>query len=318
MKQVLNKAFEMSDLGEAQTIIGLRIVRDRNKRTLTLDQASYVEEVLLQEGMRDCSPVEVPMKPGSFITLDEPEDTDEAELKDLQRIVGKLMYIACGTRPDIAFAVGCLSQNVSDPRLGHIKAAKRVMRYLKGTIRYGLVYGSNELVRTKQSSTATYGYADSNYAGDIMDRRSTMGYTFMLNGCVTAWMSKKQRTVSTSTAEAEYIALGHGARQGVWMRRFINELGLCEPEPNITLLGDNESSIKLVQNAEQHSRMKHIDVQHHYIRSLVDDGELVVEWVATKDMLADGLTKALTKDLFKEHRRQLGLEHIEEERLRGS
>ena len=192
------------------------------------------------------------------------------------------------------------------------------MQYLKGTIRYGLVYESNKLVHTKQSSTATYSYADSNYTGDIMNQRSTMGYTFMLNGCVTAWMSKKQCTVSTSTAEAEYIALGHGARQGVWMQRFINELGLCELEPNITLLGDNESSIKLVQNTEQHSHTKHIDIQHHYIQSLMDDGELVVEWVATKDMLADRLTKALTKDLFKEHRQQLGLEHIEEERLRGS
>ena len=123
-KQVLNKAFEMSDLGEAKTIIELRIVCDWNKRTLTLNQASYIEEVLLQEEMRDCSPVEVPMKPGSFITLDKPEDTDEVELKDLQRIVGKLMYIACGTRPDITFAVGCLSQNVSDPQLSHIKAVK--------------------------------------------------------------------------------------------------------------------------------------------------------------------------------------------------
>ena len=91
------------------------------------------------------------------------------------------------------------------------------MQYLKGTIRLGLKYGSKELVHMKQSSTATYGYADSNYTGDVMDWRSTMGYTFMLNGCVTAWMSKKQCTVSTSTAEAEYIALGHGARQGVWM-----------------------------------------------------------------------------------------------------
>ena len=114
-KQVLNRAFKMSNLGVAKTIIELQIVQDWNKHTLTLNQASYIEEVLLQEGMRDCSPVEVPMKPGSFITLDEPEDTDEVELKDLQRIVGKLMYIACRIRPDITFAVNCLSQNVSDP-----------------------------------------------------------------------------------------------------------------------------------------------------------------------------------------------------------
>ena len=306
-KQMLDKAFKMSDLGEARTIIGLRITRNRNKRTLTLDQASYIEEVLSQEGMRDCSPVEVPMKPGSYITLDETDDDVEANLKDLQRIVGKLMYIACGTRPDIAFAVGCLSQNITDPRLGHMKAAKRIMRYLKGTIGLGLMYGTTGLVRTNQFSNTAYGYADSNYAGDLRDRRSTMGYAFMLNGGIVAWMSKKQRTVSTSTTEAEYIALGHGARQGVWMRRFINELGLDKPTPHITLLGDNESSISLAQNAEQHSRTKHIDIQHHYLRAMVEDRELVVEWVPTKDMLADGLTKALTKDQFRCHRSQLGL-----------
>ena len=114
-KQVLNRAFKMSDLGEAKTIIRLQIVQNQNKHTLTLNQALYIEEVLLQEGMRDCSPVELLMKPGSFITLDEPEDTDEVKLKDLQCIVDKLMYIACRTRPDITFAVDCLSQNVSDP-----------------------------------------------------------------------------------------------------------------------------------------------------------------------------------------------------------
>ena len=115
MKQVLNRAFKMSNLEAAKTIIELQIVWNQNKRTLTLNQALYIEEVLLQEGMKDCSPVEVPMKPESFITLDESEDTDEVELKDLQCIVDKLMYIACRIRPDIAFAVDCLSQNVSDP-----------------------------------------------------------------------------------------------------------------------------------------------------------------------------------------------------------
>ena len=134
-----------------------------------------------------------------------------------------------------------------------------------------------------------------------------MRYVFMLGGACTAWMSKKQRTVSTSTTEAEYIALGHGARQGVWMRRFLNELGLDEAIPNIILLGDNKSSIALVQNPEQHSCTKHIDVQHHYIQNLVEDRELIVNWVPTKKMLADGLTKTLTKNTFRSHCQQLGV-----------
>ena len=117
----------MSDLEEARVIVSFRVIRDQNKHTLTLNQASYVEEVLQEEGMQDCSPVEVLMKPGSFITLDEAGDSDEASLKNLQQIVEKLMYIACGTRPDIAFVVGCLSQNIMDPQARHIKAVKQVM-----------------------------------------------------------------------------------------------------------------------------------------------------------------------------------------------
>ena len=124
MKAVLNEAFEMSDLKEARVIVSFRVIRDQNKHTLTLNQASYIEEVLQEEGMQDCSPVEVPMKQGLFITLNEAGDSDEASLKNLQQIVEKLMYIACSTQPNIAFAVGCLNQNIMNPQAEHIKAVK--------------------------------------------------------------------------------------------------------------------------------------------------------------------------------------------------
>jgi len=185
-------------------------------------------------------------------------------------------------------------------------AAKKVLRYLKGTAELGLEFG-NSAIGITEAANGVKGYTDSNYAGDISNRKSTMGYVFFVSQGLVAWSSKKQRTVSTSISEAEYIALGFGARQAVWIRRFINEIGYSVADGPSELLGDNEASIKLARNAEQHNRTKHIDVQHHYTRHLIEDGELTVAWVPTTDMLADGMTKALPKGPFLEHRERLGM-----------
>ena len=133
-----------------------------------------------------------------------------------------------------------------------------------------------------------------------------MDYCFFLNGAVVSWSSKKQRTVSTSTIEAEYIALGHAAREAVWIRRFINEMKL-EAVEDVTLYGDNEMSIALTKNAENQHRIKHIDVQHHYIRELFNKRELTIEWIPGSKMLADGMTKALPTETFRKHRALLGM-----------
>lgn len=150
------------------------------------------------------------------------------------------------------------------------------------------------------------GYTDSNYAGDPEDRKSVMGYCFYVNGALVSWCSKKQRTVSTSTTEAEYIALGHAARESVWISRFLNELSIAEPIGACFLHGDNETSIILTKNAESQST-KHIDMQHHYIRELVADKEVSIEWICSASMLADGFTKALSVDNFRRHRTLLGM-----------
>lgn len=151
------------------------------------------------------------------------------------------------------------------------------------------------------------GYADSNYAGDPEDRKSLMGNCFFIHGAIVSWCSKKQRTVSTSTTEAEYITLGHAARESVWIRRFLKELRVEDPIGACILHGDNETSIILTKNAESQARTKHIDVQHHYIHELVTDKEVEVEWICSASMLADGFTKALSVANFRRHRDLLGL-----------
>lgn len=124
------------------------------------------------------------------------------------------MYLSCSTRPDIAFAVGQLSRRNADPRVGHLKAAKRVVRYLKEMMQLGIIYGTSSSTDSSQPY-GFVGYADSNYAGDPEDRKSVIGYCFFINGAVASWCSEKQRTVSTSTTEADYITLGHAARDNV-------------------------------------------------------------------------------------------------------
>lgn len=247
------------------------------------------------------------MKAGSAIEMNKPDDYNKADLRAYQQLIGKLMYLACGTRPDIAFAVGRLSKHNADPQKSHLRAAKRVVRYLKGTIHLGLIYGQ----RQDGSSlilSAPYGfigYGNSNFAGDPEDRKSVMGYCFFFNGAVISWSSEKQKTALTSTTEAEYIAIGHAAREGVWIKRFINKLTL--ETTGLSLKGDNKASLTLTKNPESQHHTQHIDVQHHYVCELVNDKELEIEWVPSAMMLADGMTKALIVDLFKKHRALLGL-----------
>lgn len=157
------------------------------------------------------------MKAGSSIDMTDADDYEEEDLHTYQHLIGKLMYLACGNRLDIAFAVGQLSKHNADPKKGHLRAVRRVVRYLKGTMNLGLVFGRQPNGQPPRDPPpyGLIGYADSNFAGDPEDRKSVMGYCFFFNGAVVSWSSKKQRTVSTSTTEAEYIALGHAAREVV-------------------------------------------------------------------------------------------------------
>ena len=165
----------------------------------------------------------------------------------------------------------------------------------------------NSLYNDTQHLLTTLGYTDSNFAGDISERKSTMGYCFFLVRGVISWCSKKQHTVSTSTTEAEYIAIGHAARQAVWLRQFLIELPMDQPPAFVRILGDNQASLDLIKNVEYHKQTKHIDIQHHYVRELVQDDYVRMEWVSTKEQLADRFTKVLPQPTFIEHRTKLGV-----------
>lgn len=307
-KTLLRNESNMKDLGAARTIIGWQISRNLKAGTLLVGQWNYVRDLLESEGLTNCNPCSLPMKAGSFLDTDHDGDNEETELKAYQSLIGKLMYLACGTRPDISFIVGQLGRHNSDPRVGHIRIAKQVVRYLKGSASLSLCYGrETRVVGHDAYKYGLVGCADSNYAGDPEDRKSVMGYCFFFNGALATWSSKKQITVSTSTTEAEYIALGHGAREAVWLRRLVNELMPQDPITKITLLSDNESSIPLIMNAKSQNCTKYIDIIQHFVRGVVEDGEVEVNWVLGPAMLADATTKGLPAQQFKRHRDFWGL-----------
>ena len=186
----------------------------------------------------------------------------------------------------------------------HRNALDRVLRYLKGTIDLGLTY---------DDSARPICYADASYGDDVTDRKSTYGNTLLVGNAAVTWASKKQRTIASSTTEAEYVSMCQASKNIVWATRFIKELHLEKALNNspIQLLGDNQGALGLIENPEHHSRTKHIDVQYHYVREVTDDGLISIGYVPTSDMIADVLTKPTRMAVFIHQRERLGLTKVE-------
>jgi hypothetical protein len=292
LKTAISAAFPVKDLGSIKMCLGLHIVRDEASRTLSIDQTQYIKNMLVAYRMEDCTLVSTPID-GYESTAPALLGEPRADSQLYQQAVGSLQYGSVGTGMDITYAVGRLSQHLIDPTIRHWNAVLRVFRYLKGTLYYCLVFHLGPI-----DATLT-GYTDADYAS-AQDRVSISAYTFIFNGASIAWSSKRQRTIATSTVEAEYIALCAGAKQAVWLRGLFIELGQDKflskaPGKPVLLYGDNQGALALVENPENHARTKHIDVQYHYIRYLVGNKSITTAYCPTDQMAADVLTKPLTK-----------------------
>ena len=237
----------------------------------------------------------LPIGVGALLTK-EGVALDEAGTTHYQELLGGLLYVATCTRPDISFAVGKLARHASAPTQAHASAAKGVLKYLKGTSQLGLRYAA---------AGALTGYCDADFAGNVDTRRSTTGYAFLLNGAAISWMSKVQPTVAVSTTEAEYIAAAMAAREALWLRTLVRELG--GGSTAVPMLCDNQGAIKLMHNPAGTARSKHIDVAHHFVRDRVTGGQLTVEYIPTAKMVADVLTKPLPSALLASCREGLGV-----------
>src|SRR5680860_201186 len=312
-KACLISRFKTKDMGASTWILGMRIRRDRAKRTITLDQELYVTKALEKYGLRSCKvaatpevtgPVVVPGSTGDA-ALDQPADHVQ-----YMELVGTLMYAGISTRPDIAHAAHALASRMQQPTVRDMVAAERVLRYLSGTPDLGLVFGSRngQLIGYSrgraQLQLDVCAYADADWANGKGDRRSITGWVAKINGDTISWASKKQRTVALSTCEAELYAEAAAIQEVLWLRGLLKELGLHAQHGSV-VHGDNQSAIAVSKNGIKGERTKHVDIKYHFVTETVERGDVQLKWVPTTEMQADIFTKALAAPVFEHFRRQL-------------
>ncbi|UYV71448.1 hypothetical protein LAZ67_8003257 [Cordylochernes scorpioides] len=294
-KESMKRIFKIKDLGGINCCLGIRI-QMKEDGSISIDQERYIEELLAKYRMKEAKPISTPMDSNSKLTkISSIEGENEPVKKvEYQSLIGSLIYLSVSTRPDIAYAVSALGQFSNDPRRQHWNAAKRVLRYLKGTSCLRITY--------RKSNEALHGYADADWGGNLVDRKSHTGIVYFLARGPIAWESKKQQTVILSSTESEYIALCEAGKEAVYLRALLDEMGFGELLNGPTVLKtDNQGAQQLARNPVYHARTKHIDIKWHYIRSICSDGLVEVVHTPTQENVADILTKGLPGFLYEKH-----------------
>jgi hypothetical protein len=293
VKAFLANAFDITDLGPIRFCLGFEIDRNLPERTLHMHQHAFVVDLLTSSNMLDSKPCKTPLDPSVILSASMcPEST--ADIRQMTSIpyratVGSLLYLAVGTRPDIAAAVGVVCRYNSNPGPLHWEAVKHILRYLNGTRHHGILLGG--------SDTTCRGYADADWAGNPDTRNSTTGYVFMLGNAPVTWSSKLQKTVALSSCEAEYMALSAATQECVWIRSLLRDMGVSLTAPTI-IKEDNQGCIELTKSTKHHARTKHIDIRYHFIRERIESRDIQITYCATADMVADIMTKALHAPQF--------------------
>jgi len=303
IKTTLAQAFEMTDLGKLKVFLGLEIRRDRSQLLLSISQQRYIDRILERHGMQDSRPSLTPLDPNTRLRSDpigesSLHDTQHISLEVYQSAVGSLMYAMLGTRPDIAYSVGLVSQFSHTPEPAHWIAVKRIFRYLVATRHYVLQYGLNN---------NTGGYSDADW-GAGHDRKSIGGFVFLMDGGAISWASKKQSSIALSTTEAEYMAMTQATKEIMWLRILLDEIGAFKHIGSISQLhADNQGAIALARNPEYHARTKHIDIQYHFIRHQVTAEKIHLRYCTSSNMVADIMTKALPRVAHQKHMLAMGI-----------
>jgi len=291
--------WECRDLGTCREFLRMRIEYKDGK--IYLDQTAYLRKILKRFGMTNAKMAKTPLptgyKPKPF------EGTSTSQLRsEYQALIGSLLYIMLGTRPDIAFAVTQMAKFASNPSDEHMNRAQYILCYLVGTRDYALVFDGH-------SNTGLIAYCDSSYGDDRTEpdlkRRSTQGYFFSLANAAVKWHSKTQKMIATSSTAAEYMALSDCAKDCAWYKTLFYELG--KPIDYIPLYGDSRGAIFNAQNPVTQKGIKHIEIRHHYIREQIELGTIKLFYVPTNENTADMFTKNLGPSIFLQHHSGLGL-----------
>ena len=299
-KHAMFKEFEMTDCGLMSFFLGIEVKQQQDG--ISISQKKYAKELLEKFRMSNCNPICTPVATGLRLTKKgEGRDINPTLFKSL---IGSLRYLTI-TRPDIVYGVGLLSRYMERPKESHWVAAKRILRYIKGTKDLGLFYGYG-------NEAKLYGHSDSDWGGDQDERKSTTGYVFYLGPTAFTWASKKQSIVALSSCEAEYVAASAAVCEAIWLRNLLEEFDHTQDE-STTIHVDNKSAIELAKNPIQHGRSKHIDIRYHFIRDHVKQKTVKLKYCRTIEQVADIFTKALPTDTFTRLRKRLGMKITSED-----
>ena len=300
VKSFLSKSFDMKDLGEADVILNIKLIEDESGITLT--QSHYVEKVLNRFGFMDSKPSPTPYDPSVTLRKNKKETRDQLRYS---QIVGSLMYLASATRPDISFAVSKLSRFMSNPGDDHWHALERVLRYLRGTMSYGITYSGHPAVLE--------GYSDSNWISDVDVLYATSGYVFTHGGGAVSWRSCKQTILTRSTMEAELTALDTATVEAEWLRELLMDLPVVEkPVPAILMNCDNQTVIAKVNNSKDNAKSsRHVKRRLKSVRKLRNSRVITVTYIQTDKNLADPFTKGLSRNVIDIASREMGMRPID-------
>ncbi|KAK9712688.1 Reverse transcriptase (RNA-dependent DNA polymerase) [Popillia japonica] len=294
MKQTLLNEFDIKDLGPILSILSIDVCRPTID-IIELNQSRYIRKILKELNMDECKGISTPME-----MKNGDDNTEQFDEYTYRRAMGSLIYLANVTRPDISFAAAYLSQFNNCATKGCWTKVKRVLRYLRKTENAKLVF--------KKSGEKLRFYVDADWASDQKDRKSWSGFVIKFASAAIEWRTRKQRTVSLSTVEAEYVAMTEIVKEWLWIKNFITELGMIEFLPDPCVINcDNQGAISLSKSKVISSKSKHIDVKLHFLRDLVDKHEIIFEYVSTDNNIADIFTKPLGRVKNEEFCIKLGL-----------
>ena len=292
----------VTKISDPEVYVGLHLIRDRKNRTISLDQERYIQEKIVdQYGLHDAHPVATPADSSSRISAVMTSTVLQPLVEfPFLNMIGSCQFAAITTRCDIAYATNAVatSKRQGLPTTAQCNAIKRIGRYLKGTKHFKLVLGG------LTGNGILTAYTDADYGADHTDRKSRTGYILFFNNDPVAWGSKKQTCVATSTTHAEYIALYTVAKEVIWCRRLLADLGFPQTSPMV-IFTDSQSALRLAMNTEFHAQTKHIDIKYHYTREQILLRSIQLQYVNTHVQLVDILTKPLTPDQFRRLRDSL-------------
>jgi hypothetical protein len=259
--------------------------------------------VLQTFGMTNCKSVPNPCLSTDItnpVYYTEPLKLNVQQHHEYRSIIGSLMYLANTTRIDICYATNLLARYCDAPYAIHMKAAKHLLRYLTGTSYYSLTYKRNDSLvgGDIQSQLVIHGYSDADHASDSITRTSTLGNIITLNGNVIHWLSQRQKSVSLSSTESEYVAMNSCSREIIWFQNLLHDIFHVHTHTSKIYIDNQAAQAWAEEPALNHKRAKHIDIRYKFVKDCIYNDLITLQWKSTDYMLADVLTKPLTADKF--------------------